>query len=71
MNPVNSKKLLLSKWTAIAPQNRQKHFIVTEVLSDEAGFPRHCVLEAVHSHQEIVLDWQALADCNAWRIGWV
>jgi tryptophan-rich hypothetical protein len=70
MNPVNLKKLLHSKWTAMAPRNRQKHFMVTKVLSDEAGFPQHCVLEAVHSHRELTLDWRELRDAKTWRLGW-
>ena len=31
------RKLLLSKWTAAKPQNREKHFLVTELFSDEDG----------------------------------
>lgn len=29
MNPINPQKLLGSKWTAVHPRDREKHFIVT------------------------------------------
>lgn len=70
MNSVNSKKLLHSKWTAVKPQNREKHFIVTKVLCDNAGVVRRCVLEAVHSHREMTVAWRELRSPDAWTIGW-
>ena len=36
MNPVHPKKLLLTKWTAVQPVARQKHFVVTKVIEPEA-----------------------------------
>jgi hypothetical protein len=36
MNPVHPKKLLLTKWTAVRPVARQKHFVVTKVIEPEA-----------------------------------
>ena len=35
MNPLHPKKLLLTKWTAVQPIARQKHFVVTKVLDPE------------------------------------
>lgn len=70
MNPVNPKKLLHSKWTAVEPRHRQKHFIVTRVLEDDAGIPQLCVLEAVHSHRETSVGWRALGDSTVWKVGW-
>lgn len=32
---LNPRKLLLSKWTAAQPQNRERHFLVTELIRDE------------------------------------
>jgi hypothetical protein len=29
MNPLNPKKLLLTKWTAVKPIAKQKHFLVS------------------------------------------
>ena len=32
MNPLNPKKLLLTKWTAVNPLDKQKHFLVSRVI---------------------------------------
>ena len=32
MNPLNPKKLLLSKWTAVTPVAKQRHFLVSKVI---------------------------------------
>ena len=37
MNPVHPKKLLLTKWTAVQPVARQKHFVVTKVIEPETA----------------------------------
>lgn len=70
MNPVNPKKLMNSKWTALRPRHREKHFLVTDVYLDDAGLPLTCLLEAVHSRREVELDWRDLKDAQQWRIGW-
>ena len=35
MNPLNPKKLLLTKWTAVKPVAKQKHFLVSRVIQPE------------------------------------
>ena len=35
MNPLNPKKLLLTKWTAVKPVAKQKHFLVSKVVQPE------------------------------------
>jgi hypothetical protein len=35
MNPLNPKKLLLTKWTAVKPTDKQKHFLVSRVIQPE------------------------------------
>ena len=70
MNPVSPKKLHHTKWTAIQPRRKEKHFLVTEVRLDGAGNPQTCILEAVHSCREISLDWRELKDSDKWQIGW-
>ena len=35
MNPLNPKKLLLTKWTAVKPIAKQKHFLVSRVIQPE------------------------------------
>ena len=47
MNRINPSKLLLSKWTAAHPQNREKHFLVTELFRDEEGTVLDVELQAV------------------------
>ena len=32
MNPLNPKELLLTKWTAVKPIAKQKHFLVSRVI---------------------------------------
>ena len=38
MNKINPKKLLNSKWTAVKPTNKEKHFLVTEIEFDEVSW---------------------------------
>lgn len=71
MNRFNPAKLKLSKWTALLPRNREKHFIVTKLVCDEADNVTHCVIEAVHSRREQLLEWQELRESDKWRQGWL
>ena len=72
-NPVQPKKLLLSKWTAVQPQQREKHFLVREVeLPEPPSAPVQWVLlEAVHAGRVQRLAWRELRDASQWRQGWV
>lgn len=70
MNTVNPKKLLNSKWTAVSPQNKEKHFIVTEVEFDELQNLCHCMIEAVMSKRSFTLQWRELRDTKRWLCGW-
>ncbi|MEX1668320.1 TIGR02450 family Trp-rich protein [Zhongshania guokunii] len=70
MNVVNPKKLLNSKWTAVSPENKEKHFIVTEAKFDEYQTLYHCELEAVMSKRSFTLQWRELKDANRWLCGW-
>ncbi len=69
-NHVNPDKLILSKWTAVNPSHKEKHFLVTRVIKDEEEIITHCVLEAVINHREIELDWKLLKDSGSWLFGW-
>ncbi len=73
MNPVNPKKLLLSKWTAVQPIARNKHFLVAKVILPEppALAVERVDLEAVHSKTIIRIAWRELRDASHWRQGWV
>jgi tryptophan-rich hypothetical protein len=71
MNKFNPAKLYLSKWTAVHPRNREKHFVVTRLVRDENDNITHCVIEAIHSQREQQLDWQELRSQDTWRQGWL
>jgi tryptophan-rich hypothetical protein len=71
MNRFNPAKLSLSKWTAQEPRDRERHFIVTKLIRDADHQITHCVIEAVHSHREQLIDWQELRDADKWRQGWL
>jgi tryptophan-rich hypothetical protein len=71
MNRVHPKKLLNSKWTAVAPVRREKHFLVTAVEFDEAQNVVRCTVEALMSKRESDIDWRELTDPSRWRQGWV
>jgi tryptophan-rich hypothetical protein len=70
MRRLNPNKLLLSKWTASAAQNREKHFLVTELFCDAEGCVQQLELQALLSKRSQRLDWQALLDEQRWIIGW-
>jgi len=70
MNTVSPKKLLNSKWTAVEPKNKEKHFIVVEVDYDDDKNVVLCVLEALMTKRQSEIDWRVLKDQGAWRSGW-
>ena len=57
MNTFNPKKLLLSKWTAVNPKNKERHFIVTELIKDEEENITACILEAVMNKNNYEMDF--------------
>jgi tryptophan-rich hypothetical protein len=69
MNPLNPKKLLLTKWTAVKPLTKQKHFLVSRVI--EPVLPTDPVesveIEAVFSKATRLITWRELQDHSAWR----
>ena len=70
MNRINPEKLMNSKWTAIEPVNRQRHFIVTAVQRDDEGFVVSCEIEAVLTRKASQIDWRELKDASRWQMGW-
>ena len=70
MNRLNPRKLLLSKWTAALPQNRKKHFLVSELFCDEEGTVLEIELQAVLTRRCQRLNWQDLQNDSAWQMGW-
>lgn len=73
MNRLHPRKLLLSKWTAVEPVARQKHFLVTKViLPDPPDVKVEWVeIEAVYSKRVRRIAWRDLLDEVVWRQGWV
>ncbi len=53
------------------PQNKEKHFIVTEVDYDELGVVISCIIEAVINKREATIDWAELKDQGRWQQGWL
>jgi tryptophan-rich hypothetical protein len=70
VNKVNPKKLLNSKWTAINPVNKEKHFLIVEVEYDDDANVVECVIEAVMSKRLRSLEWRDLNDRALWLAGW-
>ena len=73
MNPLNPKKLLLTKWTAVTPIAKQKHFLVSRVIQPEQPTdPIESVeIEAVFSKATQIIQWRDLQNDSVWRQGWV
>lgn len=67
------KKLLMSKWTAVKPTRKEKHFMVTKlIVPNHAEQPIEYVeLEAVHSKRVQQIAWQSLNDNSVWLQGWI
>lgn len=72
-NPLSPKKLLLSKWTAVSPTGREKHFVVTRVVVPDPPTLRieWVEIEAVHSGRLVMMRWRELTEASRWRQGWV
>ena len=70
---LSPKKLLLTKWTAVHPTHKEKHFMVTKVIVPELPALRieTVELQAVHSGRSALMPWRALTDESRWRQGWV
>lgn len=73
MNQIQVKKLMLSKWTATQPVNKEKHFLVSKVIEPEilGGKIELIELEAVFSKKIYQMHWQELQNSEKWRRGWV
>ena len=73
MNLLQPKKLLLSKWTAVTPIAKDKHFLVAKVIQPE--LPLVAIdwveMEAIYSKTITRINWRDLRDDSLWRQGWV
>lgn len=73
MNPLNPKKLMLSKWTAVTPIAKQKHFLVSKVIEPAqlTDAIEYVEIEAVFSKATQIISWRDLQNDTIWRQGWV
>jgi tryptophan-rich hypothetical protein len=73
MNLLNPKKLLLTKWTAVKPVAKQKHFLISRVIEPEQLTDpiERVEIEAVFSKTVQEIAWRDLQDDRVWRQGWV
>jgi len=70
-NPFNPRKLLHSKWTAVRPLRKEKHFMVTACdWNDDQSILLGIELQAVLTGNCRQLDWQELRNSNEWLQGW-
>ena len=73
MNLLNPKKLHLTKWTAVKPVAKQKHFLVSKVIKPE--LPNEPVefveIESIFSKASQVIPWRDLQNDEVWLQGWV
>ena len=70
LNRVSPKKLLGSKWTAVVPLNKEKHFVISDVEYDDDGAVISCLIEAIMSKRSTPIQWQNLKDQKQWLQGW-
>ena len=72
MNPLNPKKLLLTKWTAVKPIAKQKHFLVSKVILPEPPSEKieFVEIEAVYSKKRTLVAWRDLTNSELWLQGW-
>jgi tryptophan-rich hypothetical protein len=70
MTPIHPKKLIHSKWTAVSPQHKEKHFMITQVEFDDEGNVELCVIQAVMTKREEAINWRDLKNTAHWKQGW-
>lgn len=72
LNQRQAAKLLRSKWTAAVPVNREKHFIVTALITPPAPatLVDYITIEAVLTGRSMTLRWRELNDPAHWLRGW-
>ncbi|MEH6455966.1 MAG: TIGR02450 family Trp-rich protein [Cocleimonas sp.] len=70
INRFNPKKLHLSKWTAVSPERKERHFIVSELIKNEDDEIIACNLEAVINKNVYEMDWAELKNKEIWLMGW-
>lgn len=67
MNPFSLDKLLYSKWTAVSPAGKEKHFIVINLTDMKQ---QRCQIEAIMTKKRYLINWHDLQDEAIWQTGW-
>ena len=72
MTLLHPKKLLLTKWTAVRPVAKNKHFLGSRVIEPDPLQVKieWIELEAVLSKTVPRIHWRKLQDETLWRRGW-
>ncbi|MDP8568367.1 TIGR02450 family Trp-rich protein [Methylophilus aquaticus] len=70
---INPRKLLHSKWTAVKPVNKEKHFMVTRLMMPdlETQVITAVEIEAVMTGRRQEMPWRDLQNTELWKQGWV
>ena len=73
MNKISPKKLHHTKWTAVNPLKKEKHFMVVKVIKPENELDpvQFVQIEAVYSGNIYQILWRDLQDQSNWQQGWV
>ena len=68
-----AKKLLDSKWTAVEPEDREKHFVVIRILDGQQPQERvpSVELRCLLTKRSRLVAQAELADPERWRPGWL
>lgn len=71
-NQINPRKLLLSKWTSVIVLEKEKHFIVTKLLSPAESIKKleYVEMEAILTYSLKTIPVQDLKDKSKWLPGW-
>ncbi|QWD65135.1 TIGR02450 family Trp-rich protein [Polynucleobacter sp. MWH-UH2A] len=71
-NKIHPKKLMLSKWTAVHPIAKQKHFLISKVITpeDPEAIIEFVEIEAVYSKKVRQIAWRDLLNSEEWLQGW-
>jgi tryptophan-rich hypothetical protein len=62
--------VISTQWTAVNPKQKEKHFIVTSLHTNEKDQIVGCDLEAVTSKTSYEIVWQVLKNSQVWLMGW-
>ena len=64
---------MLSKWTAVTPMAKQKHFLIRRVIqpTTETDPVEWVEIESVFSKATQIIQWRDLQNDEVWRQGWV